>query len=745
MNNSQHWRKSSLLRQITLLVLLTTTVLLIFFGWQRIQVETGRLTQNLQVTLETNSRWLATALSLPLYNYDDATVTAICNSLLSHPDIVQVVVRANERTDFYPRGEIEAIEKAPDGYISIDRHVTHQGIILGDIKVYMSTKNLREQIRSVTTISLIQIVVLDIFLVAALIFFISRTFIKPMEQLRHASGEIADGNLQHTIAIQSNNELGLLATNLETMRISMLEKISALETEVEVRKNVEAELVQAKSYIDNIVNSMPSLLVSVDCSLKITQWNKEAELRCGVPSSEAVGHRIDEVCDRLSGEQDKILEAMNRCQVLYDVARGSSSGDDDRYEDVTIYPLEGQQGVVGAVVRIDDVTAEFNLRNELAHSRKLDAIGQLAGGIAHDFNNMLGGVLGGAELLGRRVFDDEKAVQYLDIITQSGNRAAELTEKLLAFARKGKMQSVAVDVAVAVDEAATILQHTIDKRINVNVEIATDRTTVIGDLSQLQNALINLGINAGHAMPEGGELDYRLGLTSLDERYCQTSPFDISPGDYIDIEIHDTGEGIPADVLPKIFEPFFTTKRQGEGTGLGLAAVYGTVQEHHGAIIVYSELGRGTAFHIYLPAVDRRVSARDDVKEEIISGSGTILVVDDEAVIRITARETLETLGYSVILANNGREGLDIFTAEADQIDLVLMDMLMPEMSGSESFYAMQKISPSVKVILASGFSRGADLEKLTADGLCGFLAKPYTAVALSKIIADALAEGSPS
>ncbi|MCK5916734.1 MAG: response regulator, partial [Deltaproteobacteria bacterium] len=252
-------------------------------------------------------------------------------------------------------------------------------------------------------------------------------------------------------------------------------------------------------------------------------------------------------------------------------------------------------------------------------------------------------------------------------------------------------------------------------------------------------ALINLGINASHAMPEGGELSYKLDSIQLDDIFCAASPFAIDPGSYLDIEIHDEGVGIPIEQINQIFEPFFTTKGQGNGTGLGLAAVYGTVQDHHGAITVYSEVGRGTVFHIYLPIVDRRVTERDEVKENIIGGSGKILVVDDEQVIRITAQGILESLGYTVLLADNGQQGLAVFEKEAETIDLVLMDMVMPEMNGEESFYAMQKVAPSVKVLLASGFSRGADIEKLKKDGLRGFIAKPYTAFALSKAVAAAM------
>ncbi|MCK5912835.1 MAG: HAMP domain-containing protein, partial [Desulfuromusa sp.] len=424
---SSHWLGGGLLRQITVLALLTTTVLLTLFGWQRISSGNDRLTRNLHLTLETNSQWLATSLGLPLYNFDDATVTAICNSMLNHPDISQITVQANGQTQTFSAVDVVDTKQLSDDDISISNDITHYSLTLGRVEVYVSTKNLQQQIRAAGWTTLVQIVLLNFFLVAALLFLISRSFIKPMAQLQQASDRIAEGDLQHPIKIKSSNELGILANNLETMRMTLQGKISALETEVEMRSKIEKELTQTKNYIDNIINSMPSLLISVDNDLKVTQWNRRAEELSGVAEEDAIGKKIDELCPGLAGEKGRISEAINQRQVLHEDARISKKNNVLQYEDVTIYPLV-TNGDVGAVVRVDDVTEEFQLRNELAHVRKLDAIGQLAGGVAHDFNNMLGGILGGAELLKRYIGDHEKGRQYLDVIIQSGNRASELTE-----------------------------------------------------------------------------------------------------------------------------------------------------------------------------------------------------------------------------------------------------------------------------------------------------------------------------
>ncbi len=393
----------------------------------------------------------------------------------------------------------------------------------------------------------------------------------------------------------------------------------------------------------------------------------------------------------------------------------------------------------GAVIRIDDVTSQHRMQEELAHSRKLDAIGQLAGGIAHDFNNMLGGIMGGAELLGMHVGDDAKAKRYLELIIESSKRAGELNRKLLSFARKDKIETGLVDVTRAVQETEAILTHSLDKQINISVTIETENTTVLGDLSQLQNALINLGINSGHAMPDGGELTYRIRETQLDQTYCSTSRFDIEPGQYLDIEIRDTGTGIALENQHRIFDPFFTTKIQGKGTGLGLAAVHGTVEQHHGAITLYSEPGKGSCFHIYLPLSKQEGAAQPEEESIPVTGSGKILLIDDEPVIAASAKEILKSLGYQVTLAENGEEGLHIFTMDPDHFDLVLTDMVMPKMNGKECFLAMQKIKPNIRVLISSGFSRDTDIEALKEKGLKGFIRKPYTTIELSRAVALAI------
>ncbi|MDC7224518.1 MAG: cache domain-containing protein, partial [Spirochaetales bacterium] len=503
------------------------------------------------------------------------------------------------------------------------------------------------------------------------------------------------------------------------------------------REKAEEEVSRLRIYLGNIIDSMPSSLVGVDNEYKITQWNRRAQEMSGVAFSEAEGKKLGDILPRFAQSYAKISRAISQKKVFQETnCLTDEESKAPRYEDVVIFPLISN-GAEGAVIRIDDVTKQYEMQSELSHSRRLDAIGQLAGGVAHDFNNMLAGIVGGADLIKQRVKDDDKARGYADMIMQSGQRAGDLINKLLAFARKRTVESTPISVKEALEEAVTILEHSLDKRVNIHVDIETESSMVIGDSSQIQNVLINLGINGGHAMPEGGDLTFRIGNVALDDAYCEQSPFDIKAGDYVQIDVSDTGVGIPAENREKIFEPFFTTREAGEGSGLGLAAVYGTVTQHRGAISLKSEVGQGTTFQIFLPLTNREKPGR--ISEEVhISGSGKILVIDDEKVLRMTASSILDNLGYEVLLAEDGESGLEIFREQYRSIDLVIMDMIMPKMNGKDCFYAMKEISPQVKVILTSGFSQEEDVKELRKDGLQGFLKKPYTTADVINVLGEA-------
>jgi len=380
------------------------------------------------------------------------------------------------------------------------------------------------------------------------------------------------------------------------------------------------------------------------------------------------------------------------------------------------------------------------MKEQLHQSQKMDAIGQLAGGIAHDFNNMLMGIIGAVELLigdGGELTPEQRA-KYLNMILAAAGRAGDLTRKLLATSRKDENPFTPVDVCQVVKDTIALLERTLDKRITLNLDDRADHGWVVGNASMLGNIFMNMGINAGHAMPDGGVLTFTLTQVRLDESFCAGSTFDLIPGPYLQVEVNDTGSGMAETVRNRVFEPFFTTKLPGQGTGLGLSMAYGAVQDHGGAIHVYSEVGVGTAFHIYLP-LSTALTLPNEPQALAVSGSGTILLVDDEEMIRVMTHAMLTQLGYTVLTAANGEEAVASFRTTHETLGLVILDMIMPVMSGRQAFSLMQAVDPGVPILLSSGFSKEEDLAEMTRAGLAGFLRKPYRINDLSLAVAQFL------
>ncbi len=375
------------------------------------------------------------------------------------------------------------------------------------------------------------------------------------------------------------------------------------------------------------------------------------------------------------------------------------------------------------------------LREQLFQSQKMEAIGTLAGGVAHDFNNVLGVIMGFASLLCLRLSPQDPVYEPIKMIEQSAERAAGLTRQLLSFAQRGKPQPQSVGIKEVLERVARIAAETFDRRIRVEERFPADICFVHGDPGQLEQALLNFCINARDAMPEGGTLTLEAAPVTLGPGEMAL-PLQCPPGPYVRITIKDTGSGMTPQVQARIFEPFFTTKGPGKGTGLGLAVVYGIVSNHGGFIRMDSKVGRGTEFNVYLPLMNPdRVGEESRSPEGVERGAGTVLVVDDEPLMLAFAEEGLSALGYKVVKAEDGARACEIYSQRAAEIDLVLMDVVLPGMSGTEAARRIREINPEARIVLSSGYSgRGGERESLDAGGI-SFLGKPYTVEALSRIL----------
>lgn len=381
------------------------------------------------------------------------------------------------------------------------------------------------------------------------------------------------------------------------------------------------------------------------------------------------------------------------------------------------------------------------LQEQLSQNRKMEAIGTLAGGVAHDFNNLLTGILGYANLLKTHSHDREQVLKAAGVIENAAERAAGLTKQLLGFSRQGKHQNTPVDLGASAQRVETLLERTIDKKIQIKTVFDTDPSYVMGDPDQLELVILNLAVNSRDSMPDGGELHFKIKNVELTEADHDAHP-ELDVGPYVELSVSDSGSGIPETVIDRIFEPFFTTKGQGEGTGMGLAMVYGIVQNHGGTVSAENNADRGATIRILLPATSRRPVpvSQDSVAAQPVSGEGLVLIVDDEAIVREIAGEMLGSLGYDVIMAHDGAEAIERFREHDSQIDLVLLDMIMPRLSGRECFLELKTIDPNIKAILSTGYTQEGSAQEILDQGMVGFIQKPYQIGALSKVVAAAIA-----
>lgn len=382
------------------------------------------------------------------------------------------------------------------------------------------------------------------------------------------------------------------------------------------------------------------------------------------------------------------------------------------------------------------------LEERLQQSQKMEAVGRLAGGVAHDFNNLLAGILGYASMLKAEPSAGDRVLKAADVIEKAAERAAQLTRQLLGFARKGKHQNVPVNVHDTVQDVVTLLSRTIDKNIRITQSLKARTPFVLGDPGQIEQVILNLALNARDAMPDGGDLVFETGAVEISHAEAEALQ-DISAGRYMCMSVSDTGQGIPEEVRARIFEPFFTTKAQGKGTGMGLAMVYGIVNNHGGTIKVKTELGKGTKFTIYFPpglAPQQIGSAFNGAAPTApTAGKGRILIVDDEEVVREMASDMLTSMGYEVVTVRDGQEAVDYYQDHADKIDLALIDMVMPRLGGRDCFRALKGINPNVRAVLTTGYGRDGAAQEILNEGMRGFAHKPYGLRDLSEVIAEAL------
>lgn len=497
-------------------------------------------------------------------------------------------------------------------------------------------------------------------------------------------------------------------------------------------REITRELLSVKSHLEIILSSIAEGILEITEETKIVYANPEALAILGQPEETLLASDLKE----LFREED--LPRLQK--TLRKAARGRNQSGEEfllaNGKEIFLTLMSIREETDKCIVIMSDISTRKRLESELRQAQKLEAIGTLAGGIAHDFNNLLMGIQGRTSLMLMSAEMSHPFTEHLKAVEDIVRSASDLTRQLLGFARGGKFEIKPADLNEIARKSSEMFGRT-KKEIVIHKKFQQKVWTVEIDRGQIEQALLNLYINAWQAMPGGGDIFVETENVILDENTVK--PFHARPGRYVRVAITDTGVGMDEKTRQRIFEPFFTTKEMGRGTGLGLASTYGIIKSHGGIISVRSQRGHGSTFSIYLPASEKEIAREKRAAEELLQGHETILVVDDEEVITDVSREILETLGYRVIIAKNGKEALEIYRQDPFRIDLVIMDMIMPHLSGGETFDLLRTLNPEVKVILSSGYSMKGQATKIMERGCSAFLQKPFTIRELSRKVRSVL------
>jgi PAS domain S-box-containing protein len=732
---------------IVIIVAISTLSLTLFGSYQYVSTR-NKLYEAMHDQLNNDIKFINASIIQPLYDYDDKSVKQILLAAMNNAYILSVqLYDAEEKPPVFLYGYSKTEEgisensSPPENIQGIVRTINliNYDVTIGKIEIVASDHIIQGHMRDVITDLLLEIFFLNLLLIAFLIVVFRSKMVQPIIALTAAAQQLSHGDLNREIPRAGAKELSGLGESIDLLRQSILSKIARLE-----EKNV--ELFNSEKKLMTTLNSIGDAVIATDEQGRVALMNPVAEKLTGWSSTTALGKALAEVFN--------IINAQTREQCdnpLIDIMRNNTQGlsghslliaknGSEFFISINGAPIRDENAtVIGIVLVFRDLSKEHKLERQLRQSHKLEAVGLLAGGVAHDFNNVLGGIIGAAELLEIYLPAESPSRVYQKTILEASLRAADLTEKLLTFSRKNTPVSTLIDIHDLWNEIDSLLSKTIDRNIEIIYKKNAKRSCTNGDPSLLQSAFLNICINASHAMPQGGIMTISTENRVLDAAECEKSAFAIQPGPYLLISIADTGCGIEHANLVKIFDPFFTTKKQGEGTGLGLSSTYGTICQHHGSIEVDSKIGVGTRFVILLPSANGNSAVKKKANMTLQFGSGKILLVDDEPIVRATALDMLQAIGYEVIVAADGEEAIELFKAQTDEIDLVLLDMIMPKMNGQECFSELQKIDANVQAILCSGFVKEERIEQMKISGLVSFLKKPYRINELSTTIHSAL------
>ncbi len=699
---------------------------------------------------------LASLLEYPLYNVDHQTAVRIAETYLSSGKICGIELESTAGGTLLAKSLAEPCARIPP----IQRNIEARGMVLGAFTITFSDAAVTA---SQKLFLLVAVIICVSVLIANIVFsrLVGRRVQRPFLEIFRGIETIAAGQYATSIPATTYQDVNRLISHFN----DMAGKIAAKSEE---RQQAEQKLVAERQFLIDIIDFLPDATFIVDTLHRVVIWNKSAEELTGVSREMIVGKGNYAYAEPFFGDRRPILVDLLDQAEIEPTATYSSLRRHQRaiYAEsfapslrqgrgahlwgvaAPIYNRDGER--IGAIEMIRDVSdlkaaeVEKNkLRDQLQQAQKMESVGRLAGGIAHDFNNMLTVILSTVQLTLLDLSPQDPLVSRLHIIEETTNRSASLVRQLLAFARKQNIAPQAVDLNAAVVELLPMLNRLLGEHIAIEWQAGKDLWKTWIDPSQLDQLLINLCANSRDAISGAGTINLETANITVDSDYCRSNPESL-PGDYVLLAVSDDGCGMDKTTLQQIYEPFFTTKGVGKGTGMGLATVYGIVKQNGGFINVYSELGKGTTFKIALPrsGIEATKTASGEKDEASRANGEKILVVEDDANLLNLAKEMLTNLGYMVVCTQSPSEALEILSKSFNTIDLLITDVVMPEMNGKELEKRAREFSPSLRSLFISGYTANVIAHHGIIDAEVCFLQKPFTLQDLARNVRLALGKG---
>jgi PAS domain S-box-containing protein len=603
------------------------------------------------------------------------------------------------------------------------------------------------------------LIISSLFLVVALLLIqrFSSRIVQPVKELIRGTDEVSSGNFNYQIELEDEGDLGQLARqfNQMTLKLNNFDKQKSLlnkklqeyneSLEDKVRERTE-ELQKIQEEVVTIFHQIPVGVMVLNNKGNIIWYNTELLKIVEMPENEMVSGQevfsikkfneigLTDVISNLYQKRDK--------QILQHHLNFRKNGNSKLVEVVSQPLAQKDSKADGSIFIIKDVTREVILEKKMIQDQRLENIGKIAGGIAHDFNNILAIILPNAQLLKLQLADKPEWIKYLDTIEKASEQAATLTRKILSFSRGSSSEAhKIININDTVYEFIKMFRRVSDRKIEIVKKLASDLWNIKAEKGQIEQIMMNLSVNARDAMPAGGKLIFKTENVVIDTIDDSDINPKLGPGKYVLLEIADTGKGISNKLIDKIFDPFFSNKKDGQGTGLGLSVVYGILKAHRGVIDVQSREEQGTTFRLFFPMSEEEADKDYEVTENLVSGTGTLLVVDDEKMIQQTLKGMLESLNYKVLFADNGRKAIQAYKSKKREIDAILMDIQMPIMDGVEAAHKILEINPEARIIFTSGYAETKSFETLRKMGYQLFLKKPYKIGILADIIQRALSQ----